>query len=96
MDAKKNTFVCPYNHEVDCDFANCEHCGWYPPVLKKRTKEIMELKLYRVPFTGYSEVWAKTPEAAAEKADNDDMFFVHYDFADPICLTKEDENEVDR
>ena len=89
------TFVCPYNREVDCSCANCEHCGWYPPVIKKRKKEIMDLKLYKVPFTGYCEVWAKSPEEATDKADNNEMFFAQYDFSDPICLSKEDENEVD-
>jgi hypothetical protein len=96
MDTEKNTFVCPYNKEVDCDFANCEKCGWYPPVAKERKKEIMALKKYKVPFTGYCEVWAKSPEEAEDKAEDvQQQFFAHYDYSDPICLTKEDENELD-
>jgi hypothetical protein len=97
MDAVKDTFVCPYNMEVDCEQANCQHCGWYPPVAKERKKQIMALKLYRIPFTGFCEVWAKTPEEAAEKAEDiKAQFFAHYDYGYPVCLSKEDENELDR
>ena len=95
MDTIKDTFVCPHNDQVDCDAAKCERCGWYPPVAEERKKELMALKLYKIPFTGYCEVWAKSPEEAAKMADNDDMFFIRYDFDDPICLSKEDENELD-
>ena len=96
MATKVDTFVCPYNKEVDCAKSNCEKCGWYPPVEKKRKEEIMELKLYRVPFTGYCEVWAKTSEEATEKADDiKQQFFAHYNFMPPICLSKEEQNEVD-
>lgn len=96
MATKVVTFVCPYNKEVDCEKANCEHCGWCPPVAKKRMEEIMELKLYKVPFTGYCEVWAKSPEEAATKADDvPAQFFAHYDYGDPVCLAKEGENELD-
>ena len=45
--------------------------------------------LYKVPFTGYCEVWATSPEEAVEKADNEQAFFAHYDFGEPICLEKE-------
>ena len=56
----------------------------------------MNLKLYRVPFTGYCEVWAKSPEEATDKADTvEQQFFAHYDYSNPICLEKEDENELD-
>jgi hypothetical protein len=96
MIANKDTFVCPHNIEVDCEVANCERCGWYPPVAEERKKEIMNLKLYRVPFTGYCEVWAKSPEEATDKADTvEQQFFAHYDYSNPICLEKEDENELD-
>ncbi len=96
MDTVQNTFVCPYNHEIDCDFANCESCGWYPPVIKKRKQEIMELKLYRVPFTGFCEVWAKSPEEASDKAEDvKAQFYAHYDYGDPECLSKEEDNELD-
>ena len=40
-------------------------------------------------------MWAKSPEEAAEKAENiDQQFFAHYDYDDPVCL-KEDEDEMD-
>lgn len=90
------TFVCPYNHEVDCESMTCECCGWYPPVAKKRKKEIMELKLYRVPFTGFCEVWAKSLEEASEKAEDiKAQFYAQYDYGDPVCLSKEVEYELD-
>ena len=90
------TFVCPYNNEVDCESMTCECCGWYPPVATQRKKEIMELKLYRIPFAGFCEIWAKSPEEAAEKAEDvKAQFFAHYDYGDPVCLSKEDVNEVD-
>ena len=87
--------VCPYNHEVDCDTATCESCGWYPPVTEARIKAFVG-KRYKVPFTGYCEVWAKSEEDAVEKASNDEMFFVRYEFAEATCLEKEEENELDR
>lgn len=96
MFTKANTFVCPYNKELDCDFANCEKCGWYPPVAKKRKEEVMKLKLYRVTFTGFCEVWARSPEEASNKAEDiNQQFFAHYDYGDPVCLAKEDKNELD-
>lgn len=52
-------------------------------------------KLYRIPFTGYCEVWGESPEEAAEKADDDEMFFVKYEFGDPVCTGEEDEDELD-
>jgi hypothetical protein len=94
MYTKKNANPCPYNEGVGCDTPNCEHCGWYPPEAKRRMKGIMgEQKKYTVPITGYCEVWANSPEEAVEKADNDEMFFVHYDFGDPTC-EEEDEDET--
>lgn len=95
MITNTDTFTCPHNIEVDCNEAICERCGWYPPVAEERKKEIMNIKLYRVPFTGYCEVWAKSAEEATSKADNDEMFFVNYNFADPICLAKEEEDAMD-
>ena len=52
-------------------------------------------KLYRIPFTGWCEVWGETPEEAAEKAENDEMFTVKYDFGDPVYTGREDEDELD-
>ena len=94
---------CPYNDGVACEKANCESCGWNPKVAKarseaiKRGKKIMSKeKLYKVPFTGYCEVWAESPEEAVDKADAGEMFFLHYDeYGDPVCLGKEAEDEVD-
>lgn len=95
MATKTTVNLCPHNEGVECDVHNCERCGWYPPVAAERKEAIMDLKLYKIPFTGYCEVWAKSPEEATEKADNDEMFFAHYDFSDPICLSKEVKNEVE-
>ena len=55
----------------------------------------MKEVLYKVPFTGYYEVWATTPEEAIEKADNEHAFFARHDLGEPICLEKEEENEPD-
>lgn len=94
----KNKNTCQYNHEVLCDSAKCDKCGWNPVVAERRLKNFMEdrmpdSKLYKIPFTGYCEVWAETPEEASEKADNDELFTVQYDFGEPICMEKEEENE---
>jgi hypothetical protein len=40
-------------------------------------------------------VWAETLEEATQKAEKDEMFTVMYDFGDPICLEKEEKNELD-
>lgn len=92
--------VCQYNEEIICDSAECYHCGWDPEVAKQRQEELVKavtgLKLYTVPFTGHCEVWAKSPEEAAEKAEDiEKQFFAHYDFGEPICSEEEEENEVD-
>ena len=94
MDTVKS--ICPHNEGIECDDPKCERCGWYPPVAKKRMQAVMGAeKKYKIAFTGYCEVWANSPEDAADKADNGDMFFAHYDFADPECLEKEEEDELD-
>lgn len=91
--------ICQFNEEIICDSAECYHCGWDPKVAKKRAEEVREMMnrqtLYKVPFTGYCEVWATSPKEASEKADAGEMFFVHYDFEEPIPTKKEEENEVD-
>ena len=51
------------------------------------------MKKYRVPFTGYCEVWANSSDEALDKADDEDMFFIQYNFGVPVC--EEDENELD-
>ncbi len=93
--------VCQFNAEVICDRAECYHCGWDPEVASRRQKEFREarglgVKQYKIPFTGYCEVWANSAEEAAEKAETvEQQFFAHYDYGDPICLEKEEENELD-
>ena len=93
--------ICPHNPEVVCQEQKCSKCGWNPGVAQNRLKKIREelglpTKLYKVPFTGYCEVWAKTPEEAADKAEDvPHQFFAHYDYGDPICLEKEEEDELD-
>ena len=92
----RNMEICPYNDGVGCANKTCEKCGWYPPVADERKKDLMNLKLYQVPFTGYCEVWAKSPEEAIVKAEDvEQQFFAHYGYNTPICLSKEDPNELD-
>ena len=91
---------CDYNNEVICNRKKCYHCGWDPKVAKAREESIRRnllgnQKLYKIPFTGYCEVWAGSPEEAVEVADKDEMFFVHYDFGDPIPTEKEETDELD-
>lgn len=91
--------ICPHNHEIDCKHSRCDCCGWNPEVAKKRVQEVMKTmpdsKLYRIPFTGWCEVWAGSTEEASQKAKDDQLFTVCYDFGDPECLSKEEENELD-
>ena len=91
--------ICPHNYELDCDTLKCESCGWNPEVARARVENVMKTmcnsKLYRVPFTGWCEVWAESQEEAADKANDEQMFTVYYDFGDPECLSKEEENELD-
>lgn len=86
-------YICPHNQECRCDIPECHKCGRNPEVAERRLKEfkenIMTEKKYKVPFTGYCEVFAKTAEEAAEKADDiQQQFFAHYDYGDPVCLEK--------
>ena len=94
--------ICPYNREVDCKSSKCDRCGWNPEVAQARLKayvggmvELPTEKLYRIPFTGYCDVWANSPEEALERAEDEKMFTVDYDFGTPECLSKEAKNEVD-
>ena len=86
---------CDYNDQVVCNKRECYHCGWDPEVAQERLREYSGIpKLYRIPFTGYCEVWAKSPEEAADLAEDiQKQFFAHYDYGDPVCLEKEDEDE---
>ena len=93
------TRICPYNYEVDCEASKCDRCGWNPKVAQKRVQEVMKTlsddKLYRIPFTGHCEVWAESVEEAIEKANDRQLFTVCYDFGEPECMSKEEENEMD-
>lgn len=85
--------VCQYNEAIMCDSSECYHCGWDPEVAKARSEEIVRVttgqKMYKVPFTGFCEVWAKSAEEATEKAEHiDQQFYASYDFGEPICLEK--------
>ncbi len=86
---------CDYNDQVVCDKRECYHCGWDPEVAHERLTEYRGFpKLYRIPFTGYCEVWAKSPEEAADLAEDiQKQFFAHYDYGDPVCLEKEADDE---
>lgn len=92
--------ICPHNYEIDCGAMKCESCGWNPAVakvrLEKAVKNMTDSKLYKIPFTGYCEVWANSLEEAADKVEDlDNHFFAQYDYEDPVCLEKEEVNEVD-
>ena len=90
--------TCQFNEAVVCDRKECYHCGWDPEVAKAREEEFLRKctsqKLYKVPFTGYCEVWANSPEEAAEMAETvEQQFTASYEYGEPICLEKEEENE---
>lgn len=92
-------FVCHHNRGVQCECPECDSCGWNPEVARARLSKITKggnpmTKLYKIPFTGYCEVWAKNPEEAADMAEDiEKQFFAHYDYGEPECLKKEDVNE---
>lgn len=75
--------ICKYNNGCECEDQECDKCGWALPLEKK----------YTIKFTGYCEVWAKSSEEAAEKADNGDMYYVEYDFGEPVCSLEEEWDE---
>ena len=88
--------TCQYNAAIDCDGPECYHCGLDPEVAQARLVAITSEKLYKVPFTGYCEVWAKSPKEALDKAEDiEQQFFAHYDYYDPICMKMEGEDELD-
>ena len=86
--------LCPHNVGVECETPNCECCGWYPPVAEKRLEEAMRTELYKIPFTGYCEVWARSPEEALEKADNEEIFYIEHVWGDPGTDKPEEDEEV--
>ena len=84
--------VCQFNDAIVCNSKECYHCGWDPEVEKARREARMNQKLYRIPFAGYCEVWANSSEEAADKAENiDQQFFAHYEYGEPVCLSKEED-----
>ena len=92
--------ICPYNMMCHCDEPECHSCGWHPEVAKGRLAQLrrehgLGTKRYKIPFTGYCEVWADSAEDAVERADHDNMFFAKYDFGDPVCLDEEEDDELD-
>ena len=98
--AENGKYICQYNPECECETPECHKCGWNPEVAERRLKEFREArgmheKKYKIPFTGYCEVWANNAEEAADVADRGDLYFVHYDFGDPVCDKKEEEDELD-
>jgi hypothetical protein len=96
--AENGKYICLYNPECECTSPECHKCGWNPEVAKCRQKELrrklgLDDKKYKVPFTGYCEVYAYSAEEAAEKADDiQQQFFAHYDYGTPVCLEKEEED----
>jgi hypothetical protein len=86
--------VCRYNRAIDCDSDECYHCGWDPEVAKARLEDFVR-KPYKVPFTGYCEVRAASPEEAIAKASGGDVFSMHFEFDEPIDMEKEEDDEVD-
>ena len=96
--APNGNYICQYNQHVECETPDCSKCGWNPEVAYRRQKQLREGlglydKLYKIPFTGYCEVWAKSAEEALDKADDDQMFFVHYDYGEPVCAENEEEED---
>ena len=93
-------FTCQYNIGCECSVPDCDNCGWNPVVAARRLKNYKENhkvleKKYKIPLTGYCEVYAKSKEEALKKADLDDLFYVEYDFGDPVCDEEDDEYELD-
>jgi hypothetical protein len=99
--------TCHHNKEVLCDSPECQKCGWNPEVVEKRLEEFkakikdpvyLEEQRFKIPFTGYCEVYAHSKEEALAMADNGDMFYVEYDFGDPDRvknLVEEEEDAMD-
>ena len=101
MSAEKTVKTCPHNEEVVCESYKCNNCGWNPKVARARYTKITggvarmpNDKLYRVPFTGYVEVWADSKEEAEDLAEDfSTQFFAHYEYGEAECTEKEDEDE---
>jgi hypothetical protein len=97
--APNGKFICQFNPEIECENPECHKCGWNPKVAYHRQKQFREglglfEKKYTVPFTGYCEVWAKSAEEAAEKADDiQQQYFAHYDYGEPVCAEEEVEED---
>ena len=94
--------ICQYNEGCKCETQKCAKCGWNPDVAERRQLEILGKlgvhdKKYKIPFTGYCEVYARSPEKAMEKADRGDMDYIEYDFGNPsrVMRWREEEEEED-
>ena len=98
--AANGKYICPFNKECECDTPECHKCGWNPKVANRRVKAFRESfglneKKFKIPFTGYCEVWANNPADAITRANSGDMYSVHYDFGDAKCQEEEGANELD-
>lgn len=96
--------ICQYNEGCECETQKCAKCGWNPDVAERRQLELFGTiglydKKYKIPFTGYCEVYARNAEKALEKADSGDMSYIEYDFGNPsrviVKLVDEEEEEDD-
>ena len=92
--------ICKYNEGCQCETPKCAKCGWNPEVAERRRQELLDKlgvhdKKYKIPFTGYCEVYARSPEKAMEKADRGDMDYIEYDFGNPSRIRLKGEEEDD-
>lgn len=75
--------ICPYNSECGCWTPECHKCGWNPKVERARKTALLGGTSYRVPFTGYCNVIANSPEEAIERAVQSNMNDAHHIFGEP-------------
>lgn len=94
--------ICQYNEGCECETQKCAKCGWNPDVAERRQQLLMDKcgiydKKYKIPFTGYCEVYARNAEKALEKAYNEDMDMIEYKFGNPsrVIVNWDDEEEED-
>lgn len=82
--------VCDWNQGVICDSEKCHKCGWYPKVERARKTALLGGSCYKVPFTGYCNVIANSPEEASEKAAQSNMNNACHIFGEPESVGKEE------
>lgn len=93
---RTRTHSCPYDGVDWCDDWECHICFHNPEVAARRLKHLEEpVKKFKIPFTGYFEVYASSPEEALEKVGRDEVEYDHYELGNPIILEEEDDNELD-